>query len=288
VADIVMITGLSGAGRTNAAANLEDQGWYVVDNLPTELIRTIVQLASVPGSDIERLALAVGSGAQQDELLAAVDALRRGHHRVRIVFLDATTAELVKRYGSTRRRHPLAADGSLLQAIERERDHLERVKAVADVVIDTTGLTIHQLKARMTELFSPEEAGRGMQITLRSFGYKQGLPVDVDMVLDCRFLPNPFWEEHLRALTGLDAPVREYVLHQPAAAAFLDQVVDLLASLIPAYEEEGKSYLTVAFGCTGGQHRSVAVSEEVAARLRRRGVTLRVQHRDVATHEAPR
>jgi UPF0042 nucleotide-binding protein len=281
MADIVIITGLSGAGRTNAAADLEDQGWYVVDNLPTSLVRTIVDLASVPGSAIERLALVVGTSPHQADILDAVEDLRGSGHRVRIVYLEATTPELVKRYGSTRRRHPLGDDTSLLEAIDRERELLEPVKAMADVVIDTTGLTIHQLKSRLTELFAIDAPTAGMQTAVVSFGYKHGLPLDVDIVLDCRFLPNPFWEEQLRPLTGLDEPVRAYVLGQPEAAPFIDRVDDLLALLVPAFEKEGKSYLTIAFGCTGGQHRSVTVAEEVAARLRRRGVELRVQHRDL-------
>jgi RNase adapter protein RapZ len=282
MADIVVIAGLSGAGRTSAAADLEDQGWYVVDNLPTSLIRTIVGLASVPGSEIERLALAVGTGPQHADILEAVDALRAGGHRVRIVFLDASTPELVKRYGSTRRRHPQGDGTSLVDAIALERELLEPVKAVADVVIDTTDLTIHQLKSRLVELFATDAASTGMQTAIVSFGYKHGLPLDVDIVLDCRFLPNPFWEEQLRPLTGLQAPVREFVLGQPEAKPFLDRVEELLLLLVPAFEKEGKSYLTVAFGCTGGHHRSVAVAEEVAARLRRRGVDPRVQHRDLA------
>ena len=212
VTDIVVITGLSGAGRTNAAADLEDQGWYVVDNLPTSLVRTIVDLASVPGSAIERLALVVGTSPHQADILDAIDALRQGGHRVRIIYLEATDPELVKRYGSTRRRHPLGEDTSLLDAIARERDLLEPVKAMADVVVDTTDLTIHQLKARLTELFATDATASGMQTAIVSFGYKHGLPLDVDIVLDCRFLPNPFWEERLRPLTGLDEPVRSYVL----------------------------------------------------------------------------
>ena len=281
VTDIVVITGLSGAGRTNAAADLEDQGWYVVDNLPTSLVRTIVDLASVPGSAIERLALVVGTSPHQADILDAIDALRQGGHRVRIIYLEATDPELVKRYGSTRRRHPLGEDTSLLDAIARERDLLEPVKAMADVVVDTTDLTIHQLKARLTELFATDATASGMQTAIVSFGYKHGLPLDVDIVLDCRFLPNPFWEERLRPLTGLDEPVRSYVLTQPEAGPFLDRIEELLTLLVPAFEKEGKSYLTIAFGCTGGQHRSVTVAEEVASRLRGQGVELRVHHRDL-------
>ena len=281
VTDIVVITGLSGAGRTNAAADLEDQGWYVVDNLPTSLVRTIVDLASLPGSAIERLALVVGTSPHQADILDAIDTLRQGGHRVRIIYLEATDPELVKRYGSTRRRHPLGEDTSLLDAIARERDLLEPVKAMADVVVDTTDLTIHQLKARLTELFATDATASGMQTAIVSFGYKHGLPMDVDIVLDCRFLPNPFWEERLRPLTGLDEPVRSYVLSQPEAGPFLDRIEELLTLLVPAFEKEGKSYLTIAFGCTGGQHRSVTVAEEVASRLRGQGVELRVHHRDL-------
>jgi UPF0042 nucleotide-binding protein len=211
----------------------------------------------------------------------ALAALRGSDARVRVLFLDASTEVLVRRYESTRRRHPLTEDGSLADAIERERQLLEPVKAEADVVVDTTDLNVHQLKARIVDLFGGDQPQGGMQTTIQSFGYKHGLPLDVDVVLDCRFLPNPHWVDELRPLTGLDEPVRDYVLGQPATGAFLTELQRLLGLLLPAYVREGKSYLTIAFGCTGGRHRSVAIAEAVAGELRRRGFEPTVSHRDI-------
>jgi len=281
VADIVLITGLSGAGRSAAAAVLEDLGWYVVDNLPTSLVDTIVELASKPGSDIERLALV--SGRQHIEVLPKVAALRGDGHRVRIVFLDATTAELVKRYDSTRRRHPLNAEAEgLVEAIDLERSLLDPVRSAADLVIDTTDLNIHQLKAKLIAAFDQTGDGQRLQIAIESFGYKYGLPLDADIVMDVRFLPNPHWEELLRPLTGHDPAVRDFVLERSNASQFLDEFEAMMVGLVPAYEAEGKTYLTIAMGCTGGRHRSVAVAEDLAARLRRRGIAVTTGHRDIA------
>ena len=282
MAEILVITGLSGAGRSQAAADLEDLGWFVVDNLPMSLIEKVVELATASELAGAGLGLVVGRITEQASIIDEVAKLRAASHRVRILYLDASTPELVRRYGATRRKHPLGADGvTIVGAVERERELLEAVKASADLVIDTSSLTIHQLKARVTEAFGPVEPGSTMQTTLQSFGFKHGLPLDVDMVFDCRFLPNPFWVEGLRDQTGRDEPVRAYVLGQDAAGPFLDRVEDLLVSLLPAYVAEGKSYLTVAIGCTGGRHRSVAVAEELGARLRRRGYAPQVAHRDL-------
>jgi RNase adapter protein RapZ len=281
MADIVLITGLSGAGRSGAAAVLEDLGWYVIDNLPTSLVDTIVELASKPGSDIERLALV--SGRQHIDVLPKVAALRGDGHRVRILFLDATSAELVKRYDTSRRKHPLAAEaGGLVEAIELERGLLDPVKDAADLVIDTTSLNIHQLKAKLLAAFDLAADGQRLQIAIESFGYKYGLPLDADIVMDVRFLPNPHWEDALRPLTGHDRAVRDFVLERSKASLFLDAFEALLVSLVPAYEAEGKSYLTIAMGCTGGRHRSVAVAEDLASRLRSRGIAVTTGHRDVA------
>ncbi|MBK5333568.1 MAG: RNase adapter RapZ [Ilumatobacteraceae bacterium] len=281
MADIVLITGLSGAGRSGAAAVLEDLGWYVIDNLPTSLVDTIVELASKPGSDIERLALV--SGRQHIDVLPKVAALRGEGHRVRIVFLDATTAELVKRYDSSRRKHPLNAEADgLVEAIELERALLDPVHGAADLVIDTTDLNIHQLKAKLIAAFDQTGDGQRLQIAVESFGYKYGLPLDADIVMDVRFLPNPHWEEALRPLTGHDPAVRDFVLERSHASHFLDEFEAMMVSLVPAYEAEGKTYLTIAMGCTGGRHRSVAVAEDLAARLRRRGIAVTTGHRDIA------
>ena len=280
MADIVLITGLSGAGRSGVADVLEDLGWFVVDNLPTALIGTIVELAAKPTSDIERLALV--AGRQHAEVLTKVGELRAGGHDVRVVFLDASTAELVRRYAATRRRHPLADDTEgLVESIELERTMLEPVRAAADLVIDTSDLNVHQLKERIDHAFDTE-AGSRLQVTVESFGFKHGLPLDADIVMDLRFLPNPHWEDSLRPLTGHDPKVRDFVLETAVGSAFVDQFDALLASLVPQYQAEGRTYLTVALGCTGGRHRSVAVAEELAARLRQRGVPVRTSHRDVS------
>jgi UPF0042 nucleotide-binding protein len=245
------------------------------------LVDTIVELASKPGSNIERLALV--SGRRHVDVLPKVAALRGEGHRVRIVFLDATTAELVKRYDSTRRKHPLDAEAEgLVEAIDLERSILDPVKDAADLVIDTTDLNIHQLKAKLIAAFDQTGDGQRLQIAIESFGYKYGLPLDADIIMDVRFLPNPHWEEALRPLTGHDRAVRDFVLERSQASQFLDQFEAMLVTVVPAYESEGKSYLTIAMGCTGGRHRSVAVAEDLAARLRSRGIAATTGHRDVA------
>jgi UPF0042 nucleotide-binding protein len=283
MSEFVVITGLSGAGRSQAADDLEDLGWFVIDNLPAELMPKVVELVQSPGSSTPRVALVVGVGAHQDDLMPALASLRASGGRVRQVFLDANTDVLVRRYEGTRRRHPLLTSGEgLAEAIERERELLEPVKAEADVVVDTSDLNVHELHDRIVGLFGEGHPDAGMQTRVVSFGYKHGLPLDVDIVLDCRFLPNPHWVEELRPLTGLDDAVRRYVLTQEAAQGLLTRLDDLFGLLLPAYVAEGKSYLTVAFGCTGGRHRSVAIAEEVAAILRARGFAPTVLHRDAA------
>lgn len=279
MADILVITGLSGAGRSATAAVLEDLDWYVVDNLPTSLVDTIVELASAPGSGIERLALV--AGRQHLELMPKVSRMRNEGHRVRVVYLDASTRELVKRYEASRRRHPLAAEADgLIEAIDLERSLLESMKADCDLVIDTTELNTHQLKAKLLALFETGDRDT-LRIAVESFGFKHGLPMDADIVMDVRFLPNPHWDEVLRPLTGLDAPVREFVMGHDEARTFVDNLVGLLGGIVPLYAAEGKSYLTIAIGCTGGRHRSVAVASEVAARLQASGHPVRVGHRDI-------
>ncbi len=285
MADILVITGLSGAGRSNAADFLEDMGWFVVDNLPVTLMDKIIDLGvgsgAGSGSGIQQLGVVVGPTADQADVVNEIRQLRTKGHRVRVLFLEAGTPELVKRYGSTRRKHPLD-DGaaSMTVAIERERSLLEPVKAESDLIIDTTTLSVHQLKARITDAFTNDSAGAAMHTAITSFGFKQGIPLDVDLVIDVRFLPNPHWIEDLRPLTGLDEPVRTYVMQQPATAEFLDRFEHLLELLLPAYAGEGKSYLSIAIGCTGGQHRSVAITEELATWMRHQGYHPRVTHRD--------
>lgn len=278
MAEIVIITGLSGAGRSGAAAVLEDLGYYVVDNLPTSLMPTIVELASQPGG-ISRLALV--SGRQHDDVLPHVAQMRAAGHRVTIVYLDASTPVLVQRYDATRRRHPFAdMAGGVLEAIDHERDVLSRVREQADLIIDTTDLNVHQLKERLVAAFQHETTPT-LQIAVESFGYKNGLPLDADVVMDVRFLPNPHWDEQLRPLTGHDPRVRDFVLERSITSTFLDRFEEMLIGVLPAYQAEGRSYLTIAIGCTGGRHRSVAVAEELARRFAARGIAARTTHRDV-------
>jgi UPF0042 nucleotide-binding protein len=280
VADILVITGLSGAGRSATAAVLEDLGWYVVDNLPTSLVDTIVELASAPGSGIDRLALV--AGRQHLELMPKVAAMRSSGHQVRVVYLDSTNAELVKRYESSRRRHPFDSESQgLLESIQQERELLEPMKGDCDLVIDTTELNVHQLKTKLIGAFEVSALER-LQVSIESFGFKHGLPLDADIVMDVRFLPNPHWEAELRQLTGLDATVRDFVLQREECQDFLRGLLALLETVLPHYATEGKSYLTIAIGCTGGHHRSVAVAEEIGLRLRSSGQPVRVSHRDIS------
>jgi RNase adapter protein RapZ len=282
--EFVVITGLSGAGRSLAADHLEDLGWFVIDNMPHELVPKVVELAEAPGSSIERVGLVVGTGTYQGEIMPMLRWLLDTGARTRVLFLEASTDALVRRYESSKRRHPLSGDSDhehLVAAIEREREVLEPVKAVADAVIDTSDLNVHELRHRIRAMFTVHDAEPTMQTTVLSFGYKHGLPLDADLVLDCRFLPNPHWVDELRPLTGLDEAVRDYVLRQPAAREFLANLETLLVQLVPAYVTEGKAYLTIALGCTGGRHRSVAIAEEVARLLRRHGLPAGVLHRDV-------
>ena len=281
-AEFLVICGLSGAGGSRAASDLEDLGWFVIDNVPPALVPKVGELAAAPGSTFERVALVLRLGAATiDDIRGAIDALRATADVVRILFLDASTDVLIRRYEDTRRRHPFAAEGvSIERAIERERALLEPVKGDADVVVDTGSLNVHALGDRMRDLFG-EEGRSDLRVNVVSFGYKHGLPLDVDLVLDCRFLPNPHWIDELRPLTGLDEPVRENVLAQPDAVAFLAHLDGLFGTIVPAYMREGRTYLSIALGCTGGRHRSVAIAEAVAELLRSHGHDPVVTHRDV-------
>ena len=279
MAAIVLITGMSGAGRSGAADVLEDLGFYVIDNLPTSLLPTIVDLASKPGGDIDRLALV--SGRSHDNVLPEVARIRSEGHDVTVLFLDASTPVLVQRYDATRRKHPFADEvGGLLEAIEHERHLLGPVKDQADLVIDTSDLNVHQLKKRLVSSFESVDHHQ-LQIAVESFGFKHGLPLDADIVMDVRFLPNPHWVEDLRPLTGHDPKVRDYVLERGATSSFLDNFEAMLADVLPSYQSEARSYLTIAIGCTGGRHRSVAIAEEMSRRFGARGIAARTSHRDV-------
>jgi RNase adapter protein RapZ len=285
MAEYVVITGMSGAGRTTVANVFEDLGWFVIDNMPLPLVGKVAELLDVPGSTIDRVALVVGRNAP-DELGAggvpqALDQLRATGSRVRLAFLDASDDVLVRRYEGSRRRHPLAETEGPLIGIARERMMLDHVKALADVVIDSSSMNVHELKERIVGVFGTARPDEGMAISVVSFGFKHGLPTDVDLVFDLRFLPNPYWDEAMRPLTGLDTPVKDFVLGQTAAQQFLEKVTDLLHMLLPQYAHEGKSYLSIAIGCTGGQHRSVAMSEEIGKALSTSPFPVMVRHRDL-------
>ena len=291
VPEYVVVTGLSGAGRSTAAKALEDLGWFVIDNLPVSLIPNVADLmavhsrgqAQLPGSDVRRLALVAGTRDHYEDLEPALDKLRSSGGRLRVVFLNAPNEVLVQRFDDTKRRHPLHSDEaeSVLDAIEHERSLLESMHQRADLIIETGDLSVHDLHERLREVFGDPDTDTTMTTAVMSFGYKHGVPTDADLVFDCRFLPNPHWQKNLRPLSGRDQAVSDFVLGQPAAEGFFDRVLPLLEWLIPAYEANRRSYLTIAFGCTGGRHRSVALAEEVTKRLSGAGHFLHCRHRDL-------
>ncbi len=271
---------MSGAGRTQAGNTLEDLGWFVIDNMPVELIPKVAELGRFSGGSAG-LALVTGTGDDIGALSPAVEELRGSGASVHTLFLEASTPVLVRRYRDTRRRHPLLGlTASTEAAIDEERRLLSGVRERADMVIDTSDMNIHDLRRRITEMFANPEDTR-TQITLLSFGFKHGVPADADLLFDCRFLPNPHWEEGLRDLTGLDDEVQHYVTDSDLATDFISRTEHLLDLLVPAYETEGKSVLTIAFGCTGGHHRSVTLAERFAGILRDKGFSPRVRHRDI-------
>jgi UPF0042 nucleotide-binding protein len=278
VPDIVIITGMSGAGRSTAGRSLEDLGWYVVDNLPPALLPTMLDLADRASLAGIAAIVDVRSRAFSTDLKSAIASLGARGTSPQVVFLEASDDVLVRRFENVRRPHPMQGQGRVLDGIAAERELLRAVRGDCDIVLDTTELNVHQLRARLHEYFGGE-AGTAQGIHVMSFGYKYGLPVDADLVADCRFLPNPHWVPELRPLSGRDAPVRDYVLGQPAAQAFLDAYLSVLEISLAGFEKEGKRFVTLAVGCTGGKHRSVAMAERIAARLAGRNVT--VIHRDL-------
>jgi RNase adapter protein RapZ len=285
MSEFVVITGMSGAGRSTVANVFDDLGWFVIDNMPLPLVSKVAELLDVPGSTIDRVALVVGRNAP-DELgaggiPAAMDQLRASGSRVRLLFLDADDTALVRRYEGTRRRHPLAETEGPVVGVMRERMLMEQVKSIADLVIDSTDMNVHQLRDRVVASFGTARPDEGMAITVVSFGFKHGLPTDSDTVFDLRFLPNPHWVEELRPFTGLDQAVKDYVLSNEQSTRFLDHLDVMLDMLLPAYASEGKSYLSIALGCTGGQHRSVAMAEEIGRRLQDSPFPVMVRHRDL-------
>ncbi|MFQ5948396.1 MAG: RNase adapter RapZ [Acidimicrobiia bacterium] len=280
---LVVITGMSGAGRSLTAKALEDLSFFVIDNLPARLISTVVEEANLPESPRKRLAVVVDTrgGMSFEELEAVLLALESNEVPTTLLFLDAEDNVLVQRFEESRRPHPVTA-ATLGESIALEREALRELRGKADVIIDTSQRNVHQLREAVGEVFSEERPRRPLRVAVTSFGYKHGLPRVLDLLLDVRFLPNPHWEERLRDLTGKEEVVREFVLSHPDAGEFIERAEALLDFLVPRYTSEGKAYLTIGVGCTGGTHRSVAIADELARRLESQDLKVTVQHRDLS------
>ncbi len=280
--ELLIVTGMSGAGRSTVGNALEDQGWYVIDNLPPQMLGPISDLFSLSKSKLPRIAVVtdVRGGEFFAELLSRVQELRQRDISVRVLFLEASNAALVKRFESVRRPHPLQGDGTVLEGIERERQELLSLRESADIVFDTSETNVHQLTNRVAEAFST--TSDELRLNVMSFGFKYGLPPDADIVLDARFIPNPHWEAALRSSTGEDDSVSEFVLSQPGVSQFLDNYVAALQEVLRGYVRENKRFATIAIGCTGGKHRSVALSREIARRLGgEQNLSVKIRHRDL-------
>jgi UPF0042 nucleotide-binding protein len=279
----VIITGLSGAGKSHAIKCFEDMDFFCVDNLPTTLIPTFADLIARSRHDVQRVALGVDvrEGEYLSHLLEALHELKGRGHKVEVLFFEASDEALVRRYHESRRRHPLAAGGNVLDAIRAERKALAHMREIADRIVETSSITVHQLKALLAERYVTPRARGGLTASLVSFGYKHGIPFDADLVFDVRFLPNPHFVDGLRPLDGRDKRVREFVLRHDEARELLDRLRDLPRFLLPFYQREGKAYLTVAIGCTGGRHRSVTFVEELREFLASLGYAPTVVHRDI-------
>jgi UPF0042 nucleotide-binding protein len=282
VAHIIIVTGMSGAGRSTAGNALEDAGWRVIDNLPSLLLPSLVDLAVADGGTMNRLAVVIDvrGGDSVEELAPIIESLRR-RATVRVLFLDATDVELIKRFESVRRPHPLQENGTLIDGIQRERARLETLRGISDVVVDTTGLNVHQTTTLVYDSFRSDDSA-DVNVVIESFGFKHGLPTDADIVGDVRFLPNPFWTENVRHENGLHPDVSAFVLSQTDVDVYLDGLVLMLGATLRGYVRENKRHATIAIGCTGGKHRSVAITEELARRLEQMpGVAVTRKHRDI-------
>jgi len=280
---ILIVSGMSGAGRSTVANVVEDLGWFVIDNLPPTLIERVADLAFTPGSSVTKLALVADVRGREffSELVSTIESLQRTDLDVRFVFLEAEDDALVRRFEETRRRHPAADGGGVLDGIRRERELLGDLRGMADLIIDTTQLNVHELRDRVLSVMDDDHSA-ALRIDVISFGFKHGSPRDADLVFDVRFLPNPHWVEELRPFSGRDGAVRDYVFGQPAAGPFMEALTHLLDLVVPGYVQEGKRYLTIAIGCTGGRHRSVAIGDAVGEHLRETTeLPVSVQHRDL-------
>jgi UPF0042 nucleotide-binding protein len=280
---IIVVTGLAGSGKSHCIHALEDSGFYCIDNLPVELIPRFVALCRGYGDGIRRIALGIDlrEGRFLSSWPSVLAELKAAGHRVDVLFLDASNEVLMRRFNETRRPHPLAAGGSVEEGIVRERSALADMRALADNVIDTSGLNVHELKAEIEAYIGAGAAGRKMNLFLNSFGYKFGVPHDADVIFDVRFLPNPYFIDVLSGKSGLDAEVRDFVIGREETRLFLQRFCSLLEFVLPRYEKEGKSHLTLALGCTGGRHRSVVLVEELKKKLTGKGLAIRVKHRDI-------
>lgn len=281
----VIVTGLSGAGKTQATRTLEDLGYFCVDNLPPKLISKFAEVCTQSGGNIEKVALVIDirGGVFFDDFFEALNYLKKNEFKYEILFLEATDEVLIKRFKETRRSHPLSPDGRVLTGITQEREKLREVKNIADIIIDTSKYEIRHLREKINKNYGdhtyPEKQ---LSITVLSFGFKYGIPVDSDLVFDVRFIPNPFYIPELKQYSGNDEPVKDYVLKQEETVNFIEKLVDMLRYLIPNYIKEGKSQLIISIGCTGGRHRSVAIANEVYERLNKENYNSKIEHRDVA------
>lgn len=284
----LIITGLSGAGKTHVARALEDLGFFCVDNLPPALLSRFVKLCLEGQGQIDRIALVIDvrGGGFFDDLFQSLEEMKQEGFPYEILYLEASTEVLVKRFKETRRRHPLSVHGRLLEDILLERKRLEEIRGIANKIIDTSQMSTSQLKTQINELYGPQNEKIRMSITMMSFGYKYGIPLDADLVVDVRFIPNPFYVEHLKPQTGYDTEVQDYVLISPITAEFLEKYNDLLMFLLPHYIREGKTHLVIAIGCTGGQHRSVVLANKMAEMLTGSNYSVVVRHRDMLKKEA--
>ena len=282
--EFVIVTGLSGAGKSQAMDAFEDAGWFCIDNLPPDLVPTLVDLFRREGSKVDRVAVVsdVRGGEYFSRLEHCLDELRERGVEHTLVFLEASNEALVRRFKETRRRHPLALDGTVIDGIRKERRLLAGLRERANIVIDTSDSSVQQLKARLNEDLIQHTRRSHIVFAIVSFGYKYGIPIDADLLFDVRFLPNPHYDLRLRPLTGLDREVSEYVMQSPGTQEYLERLFPLLDFLFPRYAAEGKAHLTVGVGCTGGQHRSVAIAELVGKTYERQGYYTIVRHRDIA------